>query len=131
MTKFYTKGTTRMYSWENIEAWAEAEENLGLNNSLFFVEDMNETDTKKVTQWVDVDEGEKFFEWVKYILRCDEFEEKIEEYFEAIKEKNKVLQFMALTIFNEIDEHPEIATEDQLRRLKRIRESTHEEIYKL
>lgn len=116
-----------MYTWENIEAMAEAEENLGLKNSIFFVEDMAGHDTKKVTQWVDADEGEKFFEMVKGL----DLEYIFQVYFEYIKLKNKVGQFKCLAIFHEIDEHPEIATEDQLRRLKRIRESTHEEIYKL
>ena len=112
-----------MYSWENIEALAEAEENLGLKNSIFFEE--NGT----FNQWVDVDEAEEFHKFVKYICKEKHLDELFEDYFGALKRKNKVEIFMHLSIFNEIDEHPEIATEDQLRRLKRIRESTHEEIY--
>ena len=120
MTKFYTRGATRMYSDENIDAWIKAEENLGLKNSMFFHHN-GTTD-----QWIDADEGEKFFEWVKDFPLDFIFE----DYFKAIKNKDKVKQFECLAIFNEIDEHPEIANDDQLRRLKRVRESTHEEIYK-
>lgn len=125
MTKFYTKGATRMYSWDLVEAWAEAEENLGLKNSIFFEE--NGT----FTQWIDVDEGDKFFNQLKKTIKEKGLDEVFENYFEALKEKDKVSMFMCLAFFNEIDEHPEIADKDQLRRLKRIRESTHEEIYKL
>ncbi len=125
MTKFYTRGSTRMYSDENIDAWIKAEENLGLKNSIFFHHN-GTTD-----QWIDFDEGEKFHDWVKSKIKVGSyFHDLCEIYFETIKDKDKVKQFEALAIFNEIDEHPEIATEDQLRRLKRVRESTHEEIYK-
>lgn len=125
MTKFYTRGATRMYSWDLVEAWAEAEEHLGLNNSMFFEE--NGT----FTQWVDVDEGELFHKNVKEWCKDNSIEKTFDLIFKAIREKDKVRIFECLAIFNEIDEHPEIATEDQLRRLKRIRETTHEEIYKL
>ena len=114
-----------MYSWDNIIALAEAEENLGLKNSMFFHHN-GTTD-----QWIDADEGEKFFEYVKNGLELDWwFDTHCETFFKALKKDDKVLIFEHLAIFNEIDEHPEIATEDQLRRLKRVRESTHEEIYK-
>ncbi len=120
-----------MYSWENIEAMAEAEENLGLKNSEFYVEDMEGTDIKKVTQWINADEGEEFHKCVKEDLQREGwFDELCDYFFRDIKAKDKVKIFGTLAIFNEIDEHPEIATEDQLRRLKRVRESTHEEIYK-
>ena len=122
MTKFYTKGATRMYSWENVEAWAKAEENLGLKNSIFF----HHNGTTE--QWIDSDEGEKFFEWVSKSMKLGSwFEEVCEDFF---KYESKIIKFQCLAIFNEIDEHPEIATEDQKRRLLRIRESHHEEIYK-
>ena len=126
MTKFYTRGATRMYSDENIDAWIKAEENLGLKNSIFFHHN-GTTD-----QWIDADEGEKFFKFVTWMCKDKIHLDKIfEDFFEIIKKKDKIEMFESLAIFNEIDEHPEIATEDQLRRLKRIRESTHEEIYKM
>ncbi len=114
-----------MYSDENIEAWIEAEENLGLKNSIFF----HHNGTTE--QWVDADEGEEFHNELKENLKKGWFFPQLfKDYFEAIKNKDKVRMFMGLMIFNEIDEHSEIATEDQLRRLKRVRELTHEEIYK-
>lgn len=128
MTKHYTnlkEGATRMYSKENVKAWIKAEGNLGLTKSVFIT--INGT----TTQYYDEEEGEKFFEWVESNMISDEwFDSWCEIFFHGIKIKEKVEQFEALAIFNEIDEHPEIATEDQLRRLKRLRESTHEEIYK-
>ncbi len=132
MTKFYTKGATRMYSWENVEAWAKAEENLGLKNSIFFIQELYKKDYVKVEQWIDADEGEAFFQHVKRMLKKNWwFNLTCELHFKSLKYKDKVQTYKCLAIFNEIDEHPEIATEDQLRRLKRIRESTHEEIYKM
>ena len=124
MTKFYTRGATRMYSDENIDAWIKAEENLGLKNSMFFHHN-GTTD-----QWIDFDEGEKFHNQLKKTIKEKGLDEVFENYFEALKENDKISIFMCLAFFNEIDEHPEIATEDQLRRLKRVRESTHEDIYK-
>ena len=127
MTKLYKNlrlGVTRMYSKENTKAWIKAEENLGLENSLFI------TINGVTTQYYDFDEGEEFFEHIKDWCKDNSLDKTFEAIFKAIKEKNKILMFECLAIFNEIDEHPEIATEDQLRRLKRIREETHEEIYK-
>lgn len=125
MTKFYTKGATRMYSWNLVEAWAEAEENLGLESSEFYM------DNGTVTQWVDADEAEEFYnDVIKWLQIENWFDELCGDYFKAIKSGNKIRMFECLAIFNEMDEHPEIANEDQLRRLKRVRESTHEEIYK-
>ena len=128
MTKLYKNlrlGATRMYSEENTKAWIKAEENLGLKNSLFI------TINGVTTQYYDVDEGEEFHRCVKEDLQKEGwFDELCEYFFEVIKNKDKVAMFRGLAIFNEIEEHLEIATEDQLRRLKRVRESTHEEIYK-
>ena len=128
MTKHYTnlkEGATRMYSDENVKAWIKAEENLMLKNSVFITID------GVTTQYYDEEEGEMFFNYLKSVMkRKDWFNNWCEIYFDGIKKKNKVQIFEALAFFNEIDEHPEIATEDQLRRLKRLRESTHEEIYK-
>ncbi len=121
MTKFFVEGATRMYSDALIDAWIEAEENMGLKNSMFFYK--NGT----TTQWVDHDEAEVFFKKVKKM----DFLEVFATYFEAIASKDKVKIFECLAVFNEIDEHPEIASDRTHRRLKRVRENTHEEIYKL
>ena len=110
---------------ENVEAWIEAEKNLGLTKSLFIT--INGT----TTQYYDEEEGERFYEFVELRMKKESwFDVWCHHYFQALKNKDKVEIFKALAIFNEIDEHPEIATEDQLRRLKRLRESTHENIYK-
>ncbi len=121
MTKFFVEGATRIYSDALIDAWIEAEENLGLKNSMFFWKN------GVTTQWVDSGEAEVFFERVKKM----DFNKVFENYFKALKVKDKVWIFECLAIFNEIDEHPNIANDDIHRRLKRVRESSHEEIYKL
>ena len=110
-----------MYSWDLIEAWAEAEENLGLNNSMFFM------DNGTVTQWVDADESDKFYESVKLM----DFAKVFEEFFEALEIEDKVKIFEGLAVFHEIDEHPKIASDEVLRRLKRVREKTHNKIYEI
>ena len=128
MTKHHSNlklGATRMYSKVRVKQWIEAEENLGLRNSVFIT--INGT----TTQYYNEQEGEIFYNLMKKSMKINDWFDVIcENYFQAIKKKDKVKHFECLAIFNEIDENPEIATEDQLRRLKRLRESTHEEIYK-
>ncbi len=115
-----------MYSLDLVEFWAEAEENLGLKNSMFFI------DNGVVTQWYNVEEGEGFYLWIVNQLQNNNwFDEVVEKFFRAVNKKDKVGIFEGLTVFDEIDNHPEIANEDVLRRLKRVRESTHEIIYNL
>ena len=104
-----------------VDAWIEAEENLGLKNSLFF------WDNGTTTQWVDNEEAEAFFKKTKTM----NFDKVMDDYFNALEKKDKIRIFECLCIFNEIDEHPEIANPDILRRLKRLREATHHEIYKI
>ena len=114
-----------MYSKENVKAWIEAEKNLGITKSVFIT--INGT----TTQYYDEEEGENFYDWVEVRMKEELwFNDLCEDYFKAIKLNNLIAKFECIVIFTEIDEHPEIATEDQLRRLKRLRESTHEEIYK-
>ena len=114
-----------MYSKVRVKQWIEAEENLGLRNSVFIT--INGT----TTQYYNEQEGNTFYYWILNCIKIkDWFNNLCDDYFKAIKLNNLVAIFECLAIFNEIDEHPEIATEDQLRRLKRLRESTHEEIYK-
>lgn len=110
-----------MYKDDLIDAWIEAEENLGLKSCIYF------WDNGTTTQWVDSEEAEEFHKMAKE----EDFEYWFEVYFKALEKKDLVKTFMCLSIFNEIDEHPEIATEDELRRLKRIRELTHEMIYNM
>ena len=121
MSRVYIPGATRVYNDDLLDAWIEAEENLGLNNSLFFWKNgMTE-------QWVDSEEAEEFFNKVKKL----DFDKVFDDYFNAIEKKDKIKIFECLAVFNELDEHPEIANAEINRRLKRVRESTHEVIYKL
>lgn len=115
-----------MYSLDLVKAWTAGEENLGIKNSLFIMKN------GVITQFVDCDEGEKFHEDLKQNLKKDNyFNDICESFFEAIENKDKVKMFECLAIFNEIDNYPEIANEDILRRLMRVRKTTEGEIYKL
>ena len=121
MTQFYVKGATRMYKDHLVDAWIEAEENMGLKNCIYF------WDNGTTTQWIDSDEAEMFFRKVK----CMDFAEVFDKYFRALEDKDLVKIFECLSVFNEIDENQEIVDDVILRRLKRVRESTHEEIYNI
>ena len=107
-----------------ILAWHKGEEKLGLKNSLFVCED------GVVTQYVDSEEGEKFYEMVKNLTE-QEFNEICDEFFGAIENKDLAKMHEGLSIFDEIDNYPELANDDMKRRLMRIRESTESESYKL
>ena len=125
MTKVYEKGATRFYNLDLLDFWIEAEENLGLKNSQFFI------DNGKITQYYDSEEGERFYLWVVDSLQNDGWFDSIcEQFFQAIKNKDKVKLFECLAIFNEIDEHS-LGDDDVQRRLLRVREETHDVIYKL
>lgn len=121
MTKYYERSVTRQYAKEWMHPWATAEASLGLMNSFFLI------DHGMVTQYVDSDEAEKFHKYVKNITE-KEFNEICDNYFEAINKKDKVGQFKALTIFDEMDNYS-IGTEGMKRRLMRVRTSTHELAY--
>lgn len=121
------EGVTRMgETIESVEPWAQAEKNLGLTKSIFIVQANG-----NMTQYYDFDEGEKFHKFVKFCLRLDSFNLICEGYRKAIKENDKVAQFECLVIFNELDEHPELMDFETQKKLLRIREATHEEVYKL
>ena len=123
MTKYYEKVCTRPYQKEWLEAWAKAEADMGLKNSFFLIEN------GMVTQFVDGDEAEEFHKHVKSLTE-DEFNVICDNFFTAIKKKDKVGMFGALTIFDEMDNY-NLGTDDMKRRLKRVRESTHEVSYKI
>lgn len=107
----------------SIKAWAEGEKLVGLNNSLFICEN------GVVVQYCDGDEGEVFFKMVENMIP-ERFDEICDEFFQAIKNKDLIAMHEGLAVFNEMDEY-DLGTEDMKRRLKRIRESTQEEAYKL
>lgn len=131
MTKIYknlVKGVTRMnenYN-KNVMAWVEAEKKLGLTKSIFILQKNG-----NLTQYYDYDEGEIFHNNViKMLKRKGEFNELCELYLDSLKRKNFVEIFIALTVFNEIDEY-QLGDFSIQKKLLRIREETHEEIYKI
>ncbi len=124
MAKYFEETVTRMNeNLSSVLAWAKGEEELGLKSSLFICE------KGVLTQYVDSDEGERFFDFVKKIT-TDEFDIICEEFFKAIENKDLVKMHKALAIFDELDNYSEFIDGSILRRLKRVRESTHEESYK-
>lgn len=126
MTKYYEKSATRWYTKKLVKAWMKGEANLGLKNSFFIM------DKGVVTQYIDTDEGEAFHKKLTEDLKKEVyFLEIVDKFFTAIKLEDKVKMFECLCIFDEIDNYPEIATPTILRGLRKVREATHEEIYKL
>ena len=123
MTKYYEKVCTREYQKEWLEAWVKAEASLGLKNSFFLIEN------GQVTQFADGEEAEKFHKYVKK-LTDEQFNMICVNFFIAIEKKDKINMFRALTIFDEMDAH-NLGTENIKRRLKRVREATHEISYNI
>ena len=124
MTKYFEKCVTRIgLTDKDVIAWSLGEEELGLKNSFFICEN------GVVTQYCDGEEGEKFHEFIKN-LKEEEFDEVCENFFEAIENKNLAKMHVALAIFDEIDNYS-LDNEYINKRLKRVRESTQEEAYKL
>lgn len=123
MTKYYERSVNRKYRKEWMEAWAEAEAELGLKNTFFLIKD------GMVTEYVDSDEAEKFHKYVENITELG-FNVFCEDFFDALKKKDKVEIFKALTIFDEMDNYS-IGTPAMKRRLMRVREATHDAWYKI
>ena len=123
MTKYYEKTVRRPYQKEWLDAWAKAEASLGLKNSFFLIKN------GMVEQYVDGEEAENFHDYVRNLSE-GEFDKICEDFFKAIKNKDKFEMFKALTIFDEMDNH-RLGTDSMQRRLMRVRESTHEVSYKI
>ena len=124
MTKYFEKCVTRIgLTDKDVIAWSLGEKELGLKNSFFICEN------GVVTQYCDKEEGEKCHEFIKN-LKEEEFDEVCENFFEAIENKNLAKMHVALAIFDEIDNYS-LGNEYINKRLKRVRESTQEEAYKL
>ncbi len=92
---------------------------------------------KRDGEWVgvyyDEKKGEELHEAIKKFLKDeDNFNEICDDFVKFITKLHaiKAMMIPALIIFDEIDNYPEIASEDIKRRLMRIRKSTHEESYK-
>lgn len=125
VTKYFERTATRIGENSNtILAWCKGEEKFGLKNSLFICED------GVVTQYVDSEEGEKFHEMVKNLTE-KEFDEICDGFFEAIENKDLAKMHEALAVFDEIDNYPELVSNDMKRRLMRVRKFTESEPYKL
>lgn len=125
MMKYFENVCTRMYSLNLVEAWAKAEENHGLSNSIFVSEN------GAVMQLIDSEEAEKFHNELKEKLNENYFNRVVETYFEAIENRNLIEIFECLSIFDEIDNYPWIATPEILRRLLKVRSATESLIYDL
>jgi len=130
--KKYIKSTTRMMSLPEIKEWHQGESEelkkligFGFENHLFISEN------GVVTLYYDCDEGEKFHEVLENVLTEDFFDEICDKFAEAMEESSIIKAWPMLTIFDEIDNYPELATPNMLRRLMRLRISTHNFFYDL
>ena len=130
--KEYIKSTIRMMSLPEIKEWYEGESGglkkligFGFENHLFISEN------GVVTLYYDNDEGEKFHDVLKEKLTEEFFDEICDKFVEAMEEGSLINAWPMLTVFDEIDNYPELATPEILRRLMRIRSSFHEFFYNL
>ena len=126
MEKSFEYVTTRLnMTLGGALAWCKGEELLGLKNSLFICEN------GKLSQYVNEEEGDKFYNMVKNLTE-DKFNKICDEFVESVEKKDLIMMHKGLAIFDELDNFPElVATNDVLIRLKRIRKATHEEAYKI
>ena len=130
--KEYVKSTTRIMSLPEVEEWYQGESEelkkligFGFDNHLFISEN------GVVTLYYDNDEGGKFHEVLKNILTEEFFDEVCDKFVEAMEESSLIKAWPMLTIFDEIDNYPELATPNMLKRLMRLRTSTHDFFYNL
>lgn len=107
---------------DSVKKWAKGEKLLGLTKSLFICE--NGT----MEQYVEVEEGEEFNEYVKK-LTPEQFDTIVRDFYLAIENKDLVRMHCGLAIFDEMDTF-NFGTEDMKRRLMRIRQNTEAESYK-
>jgi len=141
--KVYCKSIQRPSSLTDLKAWhlGESEElkkwlGLGFFNHIFI--------SKKdlVTLYYDIKEEEKVWDYLKQKLTSDFFNELGNYFFELIeqsKETNSheklfnitVRCWPAWTIFDYVSKFPEIASQDIIRRLIRIRKTTEAFSYEL
>ena len=130
MTEYFENTCTRLgEDSDSIMAWADGERKIGLNNSLFIC------NNGTVTQFVDLKEGEKFHDYV-LSMSDESFNELCESFFKTIAEDIDDFEKLSnlhviLAVFDEMDNYGEKISEDKLRRLKRVRESTESLPYKL
>jgi len=144
MEKEFIRDATRELSLFDIKAWHQGHsselQNLigtGFFNHLFISE------KGVVTLYYDNEEGEIFHSKLKELLNSDSFfDELCTDFFKLTEQINnvksnqevhnlQVKMMPAITIFDEIDNYPEIASDSIKRRLMRVRTTTQEASYVL
>ncbi|KKN59807.1 hypothetical protein LCGC14_0538050 [marine sediment metagenome] len=122
MTKYYEKiESMRKFDKEWVKAQEKAESSLGMDDSYTINEN------GMVTRFINCDQADAFHNYVRN-MKEEVFNVFCEMFFLAIKVKDKVEMFKALTIFDEMDNY-NLGNPSMRRRLKRIREATHEVSY--
>jgi len=128
----WIKDCTRMMSDDDIAIWKKGEkyfsELLGIDYASKF-----ERDGDQVIVYYEEEEGDKAHKAICKFLESDKnFDKLCDEFVKVIMQKQdlQARMMVALIIFDEIDNYPEIASEYIKHRLMRIRTSTHEESYK-
>lgn len=133
MTKKWIKDCSRMNMNENdIEIWKQGEEAL---SKMLGVEYASKFE--RMGEWVDVfyeeEQGKKVHQAIcKFLKKDNNFDNLCDNFVQLIiaKQEIQAQMMVALIIFDEIDNFPDIASDYIKRRLMRIRTSTHEESYK-
>lgn len=141
MVNKFTEELTRPGTLFGIKAWYEGESKelekwlgFGMHNTLFV------SKNNIVTFYYDQKEAEEFHEILKEKLTINIFDKLCESFFKLIdspaNSNNEIYNilvksFPAYTIFDEISKYPEIASEDIIRRLERVRKNTEAFSYDL
>jgi len=130
--KKYIHDCTRRLSDKDIEVWKKGEEFfsklLGVEYQSKFV---REGDNVEI--FYEEEQGNKAHQAIcKFLEKDGNFDKLSDDFFNVIDNKHNAQANMMpfLIIADEMDRYPEIANEDDKRRLKRVREATHEESYK-
>ena len=143
MTQKFVEEVTRMLNLFDARAWhhgqsAELEKLIGVG----FFNHMFVSKNGVVTLYYDAEEGDIFYEKLRQRLTDEFFDEVCDDFAELTTQIDNVntnkevfdlsaKMMPALLIFDEIDTCPEIASENILRRLMRIRTSTEALSYEL
>ncbi|MFW9873509.1 MAG: hypothetical protein ACFFG0_10430 [Candidatus Thorarchaeota archaeon] len=132
MSTIYIKTVTRMWPVEVLREWIIGEqESLPFNNTMII------KDGDNATFYYDQYEIDIFETFLEENLTEDWFNELCDEFMELINKPNlKIREIVRhLTIFNEVDQYPEWFEKEYrescMRRLMRVRESTHNKLYEM
>lgn len=123
MKYYYKIETMRKYDKEWVEAQLKAEDSLGMPDNFIL------NNNGLTIQFVESEQADKFQEFVTTYTE-EEFDKLCNNFFKAIKNKDKYNMFLALSIFDEMDNY-NLGTPSMKRRLKRVREATHEISYNM